>query len=416
MDIRKLVLILFPVLLLGQPSNNTVTVTASRGGNPQPDQAVFSVMVDAGIDKGLDEIVGALAGSGITAGNLVQLTNQAVYNPIQPGPPQQQPALHWVFQLTVPFSKLKDTTASLTALQKTIAQKNNGLSLSFALQSTPVSPQSQTCDLAGLVNDARAQAQKIAGPAGASPGAIVGLSSAVAQSSPVCLLTVRFALGSMFGQPGPNAITITASRTSNPQADQVLIVLNVTSAVTAGLDDVTAALQGAGITGASFTGVNTQTIYVQMGIQSQAQPVLAWSFSLTTPIAKLSAVLGQVVGAQQTIAKQNAGLGLSFFVAGTQVSSQPACPQADLLADARAAAQRVAAAAGVTAGSILSLSEGGTVGAVGGVSLGLVPTAAFRAGDFTTVSGFGFATYPYASFLLSTPAANCALTVQFQLL
>jgi uncharacterized protein YggE len=130
---------------------------------------------------------------------------------------------------------------------------------------------------------------------------------------------------------------------------------------------------------------------------------------LTAPIGKLSAVLGQLAGAQQTIAKQNSGLGLGFFVAGPQVSSQPACPEADLLADARAAAQKVAAAAGVTAGSILSLSEGGTSAAIG------TPIPVLRAGDFTSVSGLGFATAPYASFLLSSPAPTCALIVQFQL-
>jgi hypothetical protein len=147
-----------------------------------------------------------------------------------------------------------------TALQKTVAQKNEGLSLSFTLQGTTISPQLQNCDFAALVNDARAQAQKIASPAGASAGAIVGLSSTVSQASPICLLTAKFSLGSMFGQTGPNAITITTSRGTSVQGDQVLIVLNLTSPLTAGRDDVTAALQAAGVSAATFTGVSTQTI------------------------------------------------------------------------------------------------------------------------------------------------------------
>ena len=76
-----------------------------------------------------------------------------------------------------------------------------------------------------------------------------------------CSLTARYALGTMFGQPGPNTITITATRTNNIQPDQVLMNLNVTSGTTAGLDDITNALTGAGISGASFTGFYSSTIY-----------------------------------------------------------------------------------------------------------------------------------------------------------
>ena len=65
----------------------------------------------------------------------------------------------------------------------------------------------------------------------------------------------------MFGQLGPNSITITATRTNNIQPDQVLVGLNVTSGTTAGLDDITGALTGAGISGTSFTGVYTTHIY-----------------------------------------------------------------------------------------------------------------------------------------------------------
>jgi len=408
MGICKIGLILFPALLFGQLSNNTVTVTASRGSNPQPDQLIFGVTVSSGIDKSLDDIVGAVAGSGITAANLAQVGDQS--GSYQPGPLPPQPMLAWTFQLIVPFAKMKDTTASLTSLQKTIAQKNNGLSLSFAVQGTQVSAQSQSCDLAGLINDARAQAQKIAGPAGLSAGAIVGIGSIVASSSPVCILTVKYALGVMFGQTAPNAITITASRTSNPQADQVLILLNLSSGLTSGLDDITSALQGAGISGANFTGVNTQTIYVQNGAQGQQQSVLGWSFTLTAPISKLSAALGQILAAEQIIANQNAGLALSFYVAGTQVSpqSQPACSEADLLSDARGQAQKVAAAAGVTAGPILSVSDGGSSAAFG------VSIPSFRAGDFS-IASLGFVTSTVTSSLFTTPASTCTLTVQYQL-
>ena len=94
----------------------------------------------------------------------------------------------------------------------------------------------------------------------------------------------RFALGAMFGQPEP-VITITASRTNNIQPDQVLIGLDVQSPTTAGLDDVTGALTGAGVSGANLTGVYTTTIYPTSGNPPMPQAALVWSFTLTAPLA-----------------------------------------------------------------------------------------------------------------------------------
>jgi hypothetical protein len=220
-------------------------------------------------------------------------------------------------------------------------------------------------------------------------------------------VTARFALGAMFGQPEP-VITITATRTNAIQPDQVLIGLTVQSPTTAGLDDITGALSGVGISGANFTGV--YTFQSQTGLQ--AQTGLVWSFTLAAPLAKLSATLTQLVSAQQTISGNNSGLTLTFYVESLQLSSQlqqsQPCSQAALLADAQAQAKAVASAASVSAGAILSMGEG-----VSGVAaLQLVPTQA--AAGFL-VSGVG-----YASFLtppvLPTPEPICSLTVQFQLM
>jgi uncharacterized protein YggE len=81
------------------------------------------------------------------------------------------------------------------------------------------------------------------------------------------------------------------------------------------------------------------------------------------PLAKLSATLSQVLSADQMVSGNNSGLTLTFSVQGRQVSqqlqqSQP-CSQAALFADAQAQAKQMAAAAGVSAGPILSMGEGG---------------------------------------------------------
>ena len=211
-------LVLAPALLFGQLSPNAVTVTVSQAAGVPPSQVTFSLTVSSGFNKTLDQIVGALAGLGITAANLVSLSSPA--NLFAPPSPQPQPGLQWTFQ-AAPSS-------------------------------------SQNCNLGALVSSARTQAQSLASAAGLSAGAIVGVAGSISNSlSSACALTVSFALGSASYQPTVNTITIGASQTNTLPLDQTTIVIAVTSGLTTSLDEVTGALQGAGVTGATFSGVNT---------------------------------------------------------------------------------------------------------------------------------------------------------------
>jgi hypothetical protein len=129
--------------------------------------------------------------------------------------------------------------------------------------------QTPACNLADLVAQARAQAQDIASAVGLNAGVTVGLTIATSNGTALgCSLTARFALGAMFGQPGPNSITITATRTTNIHPDQVLIGLSVQSPTTAGLDDITSSLTGAGISGEAFTDVSARNIYAPTNPQA----------------------------------------------------------------------------------------------------------------------------------------------------
>ena len=59
---RVMVFLLIPAApLLAQLVNNTVTVTPSQSSTAQPDEAVFSVVVGSGLDKGLDDAVAAVS-------------------------------------------------------------------------------------------------------------------------------------------------------------------------------------------------------------------------------------------------------------------------------------------------------------------------------------------------------------------
>ena len=201
----------YPILLLAcaalataQVTPNSVTVTASRNTNLQPDQVVFSVTVSTPVDATRDDVIAALQGSGITLANFgsvqsIQVLNGRVLDT----------ALQWFFTLPAPLTNMKATIGLLTAVQKSMAQNKPTFTMSFGVSGLQVSPQaqqSQPCVLPDLVADARAQAQKLAGAAGATVGAVMAISNSTVvtdtgsgpfsqpASAPVCSLTVKFAL------------------------------------------------------------------------------------------------------------------------------------------------------------------------------------------------------------------------------
>lgn len=199
--------LLFCSLAFGQLDSNSITVSASRNMNLQPDQAIFAVSVQSGISASLDDVVAALQGSGITTGNLSSVSSLQQYLNVG-----AMPGLVWTFSLPVPLTKTKDTVASLTTLQQAVAKLNNGMTLSFSIAGTQVSQQlaqSQTCSIPGLVADATAQAQTLAAAGGLTLGSIIAMSSATSNISsstgylaasisysipapPPCAMTVKF--------------------------------------------------------------------------------------------------------------------------------------------------------------------------------------------------------------------------------
>jgi hypothetical protein len=179
-------------LAFGQAGSNSITVTASQStASGQPDQAVFNVQVTSALDTGLDDVIAALQGSGISAANFQGLS--ASFASITSGtgttPPPQ--TLNWSFQLAAPLAKVKNTITTLSSLQAKIAAQNNGLALSFSIQGTQSSAPPAACSLTGLLASAQTQAQNLAGGAGASVGNILAMSS---PTPAVCTLTVKFAL------------------------------------------------------------------------------------------------------------------------------------------------------------------------------------------------------------------------------
>lgn len=156
-----------------------------------------------------------------------------------------------------------------------------------------------------------------------------------------------------------HSITVSASRTANLSADEAVFAVFVDTGLDATLANVIAALQGAGITAANFAGLaNAQP---QSFNQNQPQPTLEWAFGLPVPLAKTKDTITALTNLQQSVMQLNNGYTLSFQAQGTRVSpqtlqSQP-CVVADLIADARAQAQKLADAAGLTLGAVSAVSS-----------------------------------------------------------
>ena len=196
-------LLLFPLLAAAQLTPNSVTVTATRSASPPPDVVHFNVSVDAGIDATKEAVLAAVSGAGLTATNFTGVSGYSLDSDRRP--------VTWNFTLTAPLSNLRSTIALLTAVKNSMA-KDNRFGLSFSIQGSDASPQATGCPVADLIADARSQASKLAVGAGLSVGAIQAISTATdsipasgfggiggtaAASSPVCSITVKFALGGL---------------------------------------------------------------------------------------------------------------------------------------------------------------------------------------------------------------------------
>ncbi len=162
-------------LCFGQLDSNSVTIQASRTMVLQPDVATFSITVSSSSSTSLDQVVTALQGAGITSANLSAVDTMTEI-PLRSSLPET--SLVWTFSLSVPFTTLKNTVATLSTLEGNLAQQSSGLALRFSVQGSDVSPQlrgAQTCPIPDLVADARAQAKKLTDAAGLGLGPILAL-------------------------------------------------------------------------------------------------------------------------------------------------------------------------------------------------------------------------------------------------
>jgi hypothetical protein len=176
------------------------------------------------------------------------------------------------------------------------------------------------------------------------------------------LLTLCTFAPPAIAQLDSNSVTVYASRNASLQADQVVFAVAVDTGLDATLNDVVAVLQNAGITLSNFASVRTQLGVIPLPAQGPLPSLqqVEWTFGLPVPISKLADTASLLKTVQQNVVSNNKSWTMSFSVQGTQVSlplqQSQVCSVADLVADARLQAQKLAGAAGMTLGNVLALS------------------------------------------------------------
>jgi len=211
----------------------------------------------------------------------------------------------------------------------------------------------------------------------------------------VWLIALSLAGASLaFGQLETDTITIQASRSVNLAPDQVSFYVSVTADPTSSLDQIVAALSGSGITAS-----NLSSLYGANDNRGSLQ----WSFTLATPLTKMNATIASLIALEQSMVKYSSGMSLTFQVQGAYVSPEAyqsqSCSTRDLVGDAQAQAQNVAAAAGFAVGPIIKISDGSSA-----TIPAYVPNGVFSVGLASVLLGY------------TTTPSGCSLEVKFKLL
>jgi uncharacterized protein YggE len=411
---RLLTFLFLAIAAFGQIETRpaSITATATLPQTAPPDVVTFQVLLQSDFSVTAADINTALQGTMLAGATLSDVISNNIYPKGLP-----IPVLQWEFNMAVPVSAMKDEVTALQALHAQLSQGKIPLDVQYLVSGPQLSTQQQAqgCSLDDLFSAARAKAQQMASAANLKLGSVAALSTYLSTSIgpaaaapyvvPACTLAVTFAVG----QPAARTLTVGASRNVNVANDLVAIDARVDTAAGLALADAVAALPGTGVTAANFRNVygSSQNGFVSGSPDGSG---LEWDFLISVPFSKMKETLAALQSLQQNAQGTKGGKGpvyaISFSVAGTQPSpdliAAQNCTNAALVSDAQAHARRVAAAAGVALGDIMSISDNSA------------PTAAQRIGDFTAIYAATTGLFSSSiSSVLSYPQSGCYLSVQF---
>jgi uncharacterized protein DUF541 len=166
-----------------------------------------------------------------------------------------------------------------------------------------------------------------------------------------------FLLPILASAQAPDAITVTATRIAQVDAGQAIFSVNVGADFGTTVEQVVQAIQSTGITAQDLVGVNP---YYGPSGPSPARVTYAFNFSVG--LAKFKDTITQLDAARRSLLAGTTNLELQYSLWGIFASDaaqeevrRRLLPQ--LMADARAKAEDLAKAAGVTLGAVLGVTD-----------------------------------------------------------
>jgi hypothetical protein len=151
---------------------DAIAVSVSRTVDLSPEELYISLAVATDQDVTLEQVVQATQSLGLAAKDLTGVNIQ------QFGPSPSQSRLNYVFNISVPYAKFKETTDKVTALRRTLAA--NTPSMEIQMYGMTIMPGEKAREearqklLSALFEDAKVRAEQLAKAAGVNLGGIVG--------------------------------------------------------------------------------------------------------------------------------------------------------------------------------------------------------------------------------------------------
>jgi hypothetical protein len=206
---------------------------------------------------------------------------------------------------------------------------------------------------------------------------------------------------------------VTASRSTSVTPDLAIYGVDLLTPLDTSFEDALTTLAGVGITASDFDSLYTTQRSEPGNRGNVTRYYLDWSFALSAPLANLKDTAAKLSSLSDSVAKRS-GMALTYSLRNTQASPKALsalnCGAAELLSDARAQAQKLAGAAGIPVGQVVS---------VRGASVVTPASRAFSSGTVqpTCTLGVTFAQTPpetvtvAASRSLSLPPDQVAFQV-----
>jgi uncharacterized protein YggE len=182
-----------------------INTTASRTITLNPDEVTFGVTVITEFGTSMEEVLAVVQDVGITSKHLMAISSTEQY--YGPEPFDRRARLLHSFNVTHPYSKLKEISGKLEAARKTLIAESGDLAWSLYVSASDKAVQDMRRQLLPqLLAEAKSNAEFMANAAGLTLGTLVSLAES---SYPSGAVPYYYSGAGFYGsQPSPSPITV----------------------------------------------------------------------------------------------------------------------------------------------------------------------------------------------------------------